>query len=110
MLKHLICIVALAATAVPAASNDDIFPELKKGQPQKVKALIDRIFICNHLAGEVGGDKESMKELLASMRRYRCGYVDADEAKLRALYKGDPKVLAALGAARGPMPEIDVDP
>jgi hypothetical protein len=110
MLKPSICILALATMSLPAIANDDILPDLKKGQPQQVKALIDRIFICNHLAGEVGDDKEGMKDLLASMRQYRCARVDADEAKMLVRYKNNRKVIDALDAARGPSEQIDVDP
>ena len=91
-------------------ANDSTSPQLKNGQPPKVKALIDRISTCNHLAGEAGDDKQAMKELAAAMRKYKCNNVTADEAKLAARYKRDPAVLAAFSAARAMPPQIDADP
>jgi hypothetical protein len=110
MLKPSICILALAVMSLPVFANDDILPELKKGQPQKVKALIDRIFICNHLAGEVGDKKEGKKDLIDSMQQHRCGRVDTDQAEMLARYKNNRKVIDALDAARGPSEHIEVDP
>ncbi|WP_426102886.1 hypothetical protein [Massilia sp. TSP1-1-2] len=91
-------------------ANDDIIPELKKSQPPKVKALINRIVICKQLAGEAGADKQAMQELAAAMRKYKCNDVTADEAKMAALYKSDPAVLAAFRAARAMPLQIDADP
>ena len=110
MLKPFEYIVVLAALSLPAIASDDILPELKKGQPKKVKALIDRIYLCNHLAGEVGGDKESMRELIASMHRNRCEHLVADEAKILAQYKNNSKVLDAVLASKAPPTLLDPDP
>jgi hypothetical protein len=110
MLKQSICVLAIMAASLPAFANDDIAPELKKGQPAKVKLLIDRIFICEHLAGEAGGDKQAMKELAASMRQQRCGRVDADEAQMVRQYRANQNVIAALAAAHAAPQQVDVDP
>ena len=110
MLKPAICILCFMAASLPAIANDAIFPELKKGQPVKVKLLIDRIFICSHLAGEVGGDKEAMKELVATMRHNRCGRVDADQEKMVRQYRGNQKVIDALVAAQKPTEQAQPDP
>ncbi len=110
MLTSPLCILALAALAIPAAASDDLYPELTKGQPKPVKALIERIAVCHHLAGEEGYDKERRRELNDSMRQHRCQQLAADEAKIAARYKNNEKVIIALRAARGPAPHMDADP
>jgi hypothetical protein len=110
MLKKIGIAVVLIAVSLSAAANDDILPELKKGQPKEVKALIDRIYTCNHFAGEEGYDRERRAELNAAMRQNRCAQVETDEAKMVARYKNNRKVVHALNAAKAPSAQVDADP
>ena len=94
-MKSLASIFLLLACSSVSA-NADIFPHLKAGQPQEVKTLIDRIFICNHLGDEDAYDEERLKALNASAKKYRCNRLEADQAAALKKYKDNPKALKAL--------------
>jgi len=73
--------------------------DLIKGQPKDVAAVVERIAICAHFAGEEPYDAGRRKEIAAAMKKYRCEKLDKDEAALRKRYKDNSVVLGVLQKA-----------
>ena len=73
----------------------------KSKVPADVAAVVDRIEICAHLAGEFGsGDPERERELGRSWDRARCDdrFLGKDIKRLKKKYARQPKAIAPLDA------------
>ena len=74
--------------------------EITRGQPQDVAALIERITECNHWSDEDPYDKERAEQIRKAVTKARCGGLDSDEQAIERKYKGNNKVLDAIGRAK----------
>ena len=92
--------IALCLVATHALAIDDPIANLKKGQPEDVKKLIDRISDCNHWAGEEAYDAERKREIWRAVKRLKCDRLEKDEVAARKRYAKQPGVLKALQDAK----------
>jgi len=74
---------------------------LQKGQPKEIRKFIERVFLCQHWAGEEPFDQPRAKQIRNAIQQLRCDQIPSDEARLRKKYKNSPKVLAVLDSAKG---------
>ena len=75
------------------------FPRL----PRDARAIVERLAACNHFAGEItgGASRERDAEVYAAMTRLGCATIETEAATIRAKYKTDSAVQAALTQAAG---------
>jgi len=72
------------------------FPEL----PKDARGVAERVVACSYFSGELGGDGcDRDKDVTARLRELKCGRVDHDLNAMRAKYRKNPRVLAALKEA-----------
>lgn len=70
--------------------------------PPEVRALAERLVLCNHFGGELNGDGgERDREVHAKMGRLGCEKLDIEVAAARNKYAGNRKVMQALAEAGG---------
>ena len=98
--RRLTLFASLMLIGTLAGAADDPLAPLKKGQPEGVARLIERLVGCNHWAGEEPYDAERKKEIAAAMKALRCDAVDKDEATALKRYAGNPAALKSLRKAR----------
>jgi hypothetical protein len=73
------------------------------GLPPEAAAVVERVTMCTHFAGEFNGDASAQdRRVNASMAELRCDSLEADVAALRRKHAGDPAVLKALADAVQP--------
>ena len=71
--------------------------------PADVRAMVERLGLCTHFAGEFNGDRsERDREVNATMTELRCDSADAQAAVVRRRYESDPAVQDALDQAIEP--------
>jgi hypothetical protein len=72
------------------------FPEL----PRDARKVAERTVACNYFSGEFNGDGgDRDKQVTARLRTLKCDRVDRDLSAIRAKYRNNSKVLAALKEA-----------
>ena len=73
------------------------FPHL----PRDARAVVERLAACNHFAGEITGDASTDRdtEVYLAMTRLGCATIVTEAAAIRAKYKADSAVQAALTQA-----------
>jgi len=74
--------------------------EITRGQPKDVVAFIERIAECNHWSGEEPFDKARAEQIRKAVAKARCGSLDSDEQAIERKYRGNKKVLNAIGSAK----------
>lgn len=89
----LACVTGAAAAADPAE-------ELRRGMPQDVAALIDRIAACHHWAGEEPYDAERRRQIETAVARLKCDALEAEQKAIRTKYPGNDEIGRRLDAAR----------
>jgi hypothetical protein len=95
-----LAVIALAILTSQLAAGE-LPPDVqawKKGQPAEVQHFIERKFMCRHWAGEEPYDQARATEIARAVRRLRCNQVPLEETQLRAKYRQERNVLAALDA------------
>jgi hypothetical protein len=74
--------------------------EITNGQPEDVVAFIERMVERNHWGGEEPYDKERAEQIRKAVEKARCDSLDSEEQALKRKYKGNKKVLDAIGKAK----------
>ena len=88
--------IAIAGLLLASAS---CLASQKPRIPSDVSALVRRVEVCAHLAGEFGtDDPERERELARSWDRSRCDdrFLSKDIKRLRKKYAHQPRVVAPL--------------
>ena len=71
--------------------------------PADVSAMVERLGLCTHFAGEFNGDQsEHDRKVNATMTELRCDSAEAEAAGLRRRYPGDRSIRDALDQATEP--------
>lgn len=86
--------VLVAGPLAPAAAQGLSEAELA-GLPADVRAFIQRRDGCDHFRGEEAFDAERAKFLEVQLKKL-CTGTDAQLARLRKTYAGNPKVIRVL--------------
>jgi hypothetical protein len=95
-------LVFVASTAASANEFGNL-PQVKEiatGQPEEVTAFIERVVECNHSDGEEPYDKERAEQIRGAVEKARCDSLNIEEQALERAYKGNKKVLEAIGKAK----------
>lgn len=100
--KNIIVTTLFLVTVVPFAVAGDSpeVKELKKGMPQDVNLLIDRIVGCNHWRGEEPTTKERTDKINKALLELQCDTLEKDQAALTKRYQNDYMVKARLQDAQ----------
>lgn len=88
--------------AFPFAFADDA-PEvkaLKKGMPQDVIVVIDRIVQCNRWQGEDTSTKARAEKVGKELEKWQCSTIAQDQAALAKLYKNNYEVKKRIQDAQ----------
>lgn len=93
-------VVLSAFCATYALASNDPPASLKKGQPQDVREMIDRLIGCNHWSGEEPYDADRKLEISSAMADLKCARLAKDEAAALRRYANKPRTIKALQKAR----------
>jgi hypothetical protein len=96
-------LLALVVSAAAFANEFGNLPQVKEitnGQPEDVAVFIERMVECNHWGGEEPYDNERAEQIRTAVEKARCGSLDSEEQALERKYKGNRKVLDAIGKAK----------
>jgi hypothetical protein len=74
--------------------------KLLAGLPKDAAAIVTRLAMCNHFAGEEPYDKARAREIARAIRPFKCDSLEGDEATVRERYADDPKIVKALDDAK----------
>lgn len=72
------------------------FCALYNSLPPRIRQNIDNSMLCNFLAGEIGGDKEQDKQVMASIEELNCASNDARDLSSLREYWGREKEMHAV--------------
>jgi hypothetical protein len=95
-----LALVVLVAAFANEFGNMPQVKEITNGQPEDVVAFIERMVECNHWGGEEPYDKERTEHIRKAVEKARCDSLDSEEQALKRKYKGNKKVLDAIGKAK----------
>ena len=95
-----LALVVLVAAFANEFGNMPQVKEITNGQPEDVVAFIERMVECNHWGDEEPYDKERAKQIRKAVEKARCDSLDSEEQALEWKYKGNKKVLDAIGKAK----------
>ena len=98
MLRRLLSLYCVFLASIGHAETDPL-TDFTRGKPKDVAAIAERIVMCTHFAGEAPYDAARRKEIVSTMKKYRCDRLNADEAVLRERYKDNHAALAILQKA-----------
>ncbi|MFO1338750.1 MAG: hypothetical protein U1F53_11040 [Burkholderiaceae bacterium] len=98
----LACATLLAACGLPCAAAPAA-PGTPGGDaplPADVKALLNRVVLCDHLAGEYDapGSQRTI-EVSESVEREGCAFIEQDLKNMKRRYARHPAALRALAEA-----------
>jgi hypothetical protein len=93
-------LVVLVAAFANEFGNMPQVKEITNGQPEDVVAFIERMVERNHWGGEEPYDKERAEQVRKAVDKARCDSLDSEEQALKRKYKGNKKVLDAIGKAK----------
>lgn len=96
--KNTLLAMAFICPLAWAADSPEI-RDLKKGMPQDVVLMIDRILECNHWNGEESTNKERIAKINAAREKYGCDALPADQAALRKRHQNNYEVKNRLNNA-----------
>jgi hypothetical protein len=96
ILRSAFLCIAVMATGVLHAGDEQDIQALTRGMPKDVVSYISRAAECHHWGGEEAYDKERSEEIEQAAKRLRCDQLDSDEKKFRLKYKKNPTVLARI--------------
>jgi len=99
MLKKIILVVMVLACPLVFAAESNEVTALKKGMPQDVMVMIDRIVECNHWNGEESTNKERIEQIKTVRSKLGCDALSNDQAALRKRYQNDYEVKSRLNNA-----------
>ncbi|MDR1968481.1 MAG: hypothetical protein LBQ32_07310 [Burkholderiaceae bacterium] len=97
MRNTLLGVLFFSIVGAAMAQTPPVAPTL----PRVVRAIVDRIILCEHFAGEFNGDRsEHDKYVNSKMDQLRCGdALDRDVRSIREKYSSNPAVQKALDAS-----------
>jgi hypothetical protein len=100
VLCSFLALVVLVAAFANEFGNMPQVKEITNGQSEDVVAFIERMVECNHWRGEEPYDKERAAQIRKAVEKARCDSLDSEEQALERKYKGNKKVLDAIGKAK----------
>lgn len=102
MLRKSIILSTLLVFPFAVAGDSPEVKELKKGMPQDVNVLIDRIVGCNYWRAEEPSptNKERIAQVNKALQELKCDTLEQDQAALTKRYQNDYMVKARLQDAQ----------
>jgi hypothetical protein len=100
LFSSFLALVVLVAAFANEFGNMPQVKEITNGQPEDVVAFIERMVERNHWGGEEPYDKERAEQIRKAVEKARCDSLDSEEQALKRKYKGNKKVLDAIGKAK----------
>ncbi|RZK13862.1 MAG: hypothetical protein EOO43_17230 [Flavobacterium sp.] len=73
---------------------------LKKGMPQDVVVIIERIVGCNQWGGEESTNKARIEEINKALTRLQCNTIEQDQAKIIKTYQNNYEVKQRIQKAK----------
>ena len=99
MLEKIIVVVMVLACPLVLAAESNEVAALKKGMPQDVVLMLDRIVECNHWNGEESTNKERIAQIKDVREKLGCDALANDQLALRKRYQNDYEVKSRLNNA-----------
>ena len=99
MLQNIALVLLVLACPLVFAAESAEIKALKKGMPQDVVLMIDRIIECNHWNGEESTNKERIKQIEAVRTKLGCDALADDQVALRKRHQNNYEVKARLNSA-----------
>ena len=99
-MQRYVFLLGLLTAGFTANAVGDPLASLKKGQPKDVAALVERLALCVHWAGEEPYDAEREKEIATAMKKWKCDRLEKDESEALKRYAKNPAVLKVLKEAK----------
>jgi len=100
MLKKSIILSTFLIVPFAIAGDSPEVQALKKGMPQDVSVLIDRIVGCNHWRAEEPTNKDRTEKINKALQDLQCDALEQDQAKLTKRYQNDYMVKSRLQDAQ----------
>ena len=86
--------VERATASQPASTERDRTARV----PLEVSRALERAELCQHLAGEINGDRAPQdQEVNAEMKKHKCGTAAGDLRRIKLKYARDDAVLKRIG-------------
>lgn len=86
-----LALIAMMTAAFGAAA--DTLEKLTRGQPKDFVKFAKRLEICNHMGGEEPYDAARNREISATLTKFRCDTIEADQEKLLKKYGNNPNMV-----------------
>jgi hypothetical protein len=102
MLRKSIMLATVLIIPFAFAEDTSDVKALKKGMPQDVTVLIDRIVQCNRWRGEEPStkDKERIEKVKKELEKWQCDAISKDQETLTKLYKNNYEVKTRIQDAQ----------
>jgi basic membrane lipoprotein Med (substrate-binding protein (PBP1-ABC) superfamily) len=100
MLKQ--CVLISAILIVPSVFADDTaeVKDLKKGMPQDVTQVIDRVIQCNRWDGEETSTKERAEQVKKELEKWSCSTLAKDQEVIVKRYANNYEVKTRIQNAQ----------